>query len=115
VRHVYVLLTWHPALGLAASPAGVLGIETGACGSCLAEVAWLPDPGFITTLAWRTRLASPPTMATVTVWLGEDGACQLAEIPVPDEAVTLRDAAELTLDMLAAEILPLLPPADGAG
>lgn len=115
MRRVYVLLTWHPALGLAAVPAGALGIETGAGGSCLAEVAWLPDRGVITTVAWRTRLASPPAMATVTAWLGEDGACQLAEIAVPEEAVTLRDAAELTLDMLAGEVLPLLPPVDGAG
>jgi hypothetical protein len=113
VRHLYVLLGWHPALGMAASPAGVLGMETSSGGRCTAVVVWIPDQGIITTLAWRSRLAVTPSLATVTAWLDGDGTCQLAEVAVPGEAVTLRDAAELTLDMLVAEVLPLVSPIGG--
>ena len=109
---LFVLLDWHPALGTAADPAGVLGLENRSGGSSEHYVSWIPQLS-ITNGGWRTRLTTSPTMATVTTWLAEEGTCQLAEIPVPPGAASMPDAVEATVDMLLAEVIPHLPSAGG--
>lgn len=104
---LFVLLAWHPALGLAADPVGVLGVEEDAGGRCKPYVSWIPQ-SVITNGGWRSRLATPPTMAAVTAWLADDGASQLAEIPAPSGAASMPHAVEMAVDTLLAEVLPRL-------
>jgi hypothetical protein len=106
---LFVLLTWHPALGVTADPVGVLGLEDSTGGTCKHYVSWVPLSSQ-TGSGWRSRLAAPPTTASVTSWLADEGACQLAEIPAPAGAVSLPDAVEGALDTLLAEVIPRLPP-----
>jgi hypothetical protein len=103
---LFVLLDWHPALGTAADPAGVLGMD-GSPGTA-AYISWIPQI-VRTTGGWRSRLTTSPTVAAVTKWLEDEGTCQLAEIPVPAGAVSLPDAVEAAVDMLLAEVIPYLP------
>jgi hypothetical protein len=110
---LFVLLAWHPALGLPANPVGVLAVEETAGGRCMHRVSWIPS-SIRTDCGWRSRLATSPTMATVTSWLDQAGAAQLAEIPVPAQAASLADAVEITIDSLLAEVTPRLPPPESS-
>jgi hypothetical protein len=105
---LFILLDWHPALGVAADPAGVLGLAEDAGGRCTHYVSWIPRTA-ITACGWRARLTIAPTMAAVRRWLAEQGICQLAEIPVPTGTASLPDAVEAAVDMLLAEVIPRLP------
>jgi hypothetical protein len=104
---LFVLLDWSPALGVAADPAGVLGMDDST--GTAAYLSWIPQI-VRTGGGWRSRLTAPPAMAAVTSWLADEGSCQLAEIPVPAGAPSLPDAVEAAVDMLLAEVIPFLPP-----
>jgi hypothetical protein len=108
---LFVLLTWHPALGLAIDPVGVLGMEQTAGGSCTHYVSWIPSSAR-TSSGWPARLTAAPSMATLSVWLEEHGSLQLTEIPVPPGVASLVDAVELAVDGLLADVVPFLPPAE---
>ncbi|MET8824250.1 hypothetical protein ABZX04_38870, partial [Streptomyces rochei] len=59
-------------------------------------------------------LAQGVTSAKVDRWQEEHGVCQLSLTDVPPGATDLRHAAELVLNQLLAEVIPALPPRDGA-
>lgn len=104
-RRLFVLLEWHPSLGMAALPVGVLGLEhQQVC------VSWVPAL-YITTVTWPRRLTASPGPSAIEAWLGQDGTARLEEVPPPSGAVTLADAVETILDSLLAEVLPRLPEA----
>ncbi|MFF9142207.1 hypothetical protein ACF09G_32110 [Streptomyces albogriseolus] len=108
-----ILTVWHPALGMAVDPVAVLARDTAPDANPAQHVAWVPlvydeaDP-------WRERLAEGVTPAKVDRWQEEHGVCQLSPTDVPPGATDLRHAAELVLDQLLAEVIPALPPRDGA-
>lgn len=104
-RRLFVLLEWHPALGMAALPVGVLGLEDEQT-----VVSWVPALS-ITTVTWARRLTTSPGPPAIEAWLDQDGTARLEEVPPPAGAVTLADAVEIILDSLLAEVLPRLPEA----
>ncbi len=106
---LFILLGWHPALGLPVNPVGVLGVEDTAGGRCKHHVSWI-QTSIRTDRGWCSKLQASPAMATITSWLDQDGTNQLAEIPVPTHAASLADAVEITVDTLLAEVIPHLPP-----
>ncbi|MFE2273517.1 hypothetical protein ACFXB4_30320 [Streptomyces lavendulae] len=106
---LWILLVWHPALGLPVDPVAVLGLDEG---RQLAErvVRWVPlvyesaDP-------WRERLSESTTGEDVDRWIAlSGGACSLEPAEVPEGALDLKHAADLVLDELLAEVIPALPP-----
>ncbi len=110
---LFILLTWHPALGLPVNPAGVLGVEETAGGRCKHHVSWIRT-SIRTDRGWSSKLLTPPATATITRWLDQTGTNQLAEIPVPAYAASLADAVEITVDTLLAEVIPHLPPPESS-
>jgi hypothetical protein len=106
---LFVLLSWHPALGLAIDPVGVLGVESAAGGRRRHYVSWIPSPAG-TSSGWPARLTTSPTTAAITAWLDDHGTTQLAEIPVPPGTTSLADAVEIAVDGLLADVIPHLPP-----
>lgn len=99
---LYVLLVWHPPLGMAAYPVGVLAMSEGA-----RYVAWLPM-AYEKAIPWRRRLAGPTTPDQVRAWAEESGAVQLAPAELPAADLPMDEAAEVVLKQLIAEVIPLL-------
>lgn len=110
---LFVLLAWHPALGLPATPVGVLAVEETAGGRCTHHVSWIAS-SIRADGGWRSRLATSLSMETVSRWLDQAGAAQLAEIPVPAFAASIVDTVEITIDMLLADVIPRLPPPESS-
>ncbi|MGW4894584.1 hypothetical protein ACWEQL_20260 [Kitasatospora sp. NPDC004240] len=110
---VWVLTVWHPVLGLPVEPVAVLARDSSLDATPMQHLVWVPlvydDAG-----PWRERLAEGVTDERIAVWEAESGTCHIARVPVPDEAVDLRHAAELVLDQLLAEVIPVLPTRAGA-
>jgi hypothetical protein len=104
----YVLLAWHPQVGAAVAPVGVLGIDERPVAIPKTYIAWVPLT-YDTAQPWRDRLAEPPSPSQIAIWLEEGGATQLEEVD-PPEATRLPDTVEAVLDQLLAEVLPALPP-----
>jgi hypothetical protein len=102
----YVLLAWHPALGAAADPVGVLGVDERDDAGLASYVVWMPLTGD-RTATWRGRLAEPPSAARIMRWLEEDGTAQLQEVGAPVRG-TLAEVAEVVVDVLLAEVVPAL-------
>jgi hypothetical protein len=84
---LFVLLTWHPAIGLPVDPVGVLGIEQSSGGSCRHHVCWL-TPGSRTNAGWASRLAAPPDEAAVIRWLDQKARTGSRRSPFPAESTT---------------------------
>lgn len=105
---LWVLLVWHPELGMAIDPVAVLGVEDGS-GLLRRVIRWVPlvyeaaDP-------WRERLGESTTRDEIERWRAQDGTCQMQPVAVPDGATDLPHAADLVLEELLAEVIPALPP-----
>ncbi|MBT1186990.1 hypothetical protein HET69_24075 [Streptomyces sp. CJ_13] len=106
---LWILLVWHPALGLPVDPVAVLGLDESRQ-SAERVVRWVPlvyesaDP-------WRERLSESTTGEDVDRWIAlSGGACSLEPAEVPEGALDLTHAADLVLDELLAEVIPALPP-----
>ncbi|MEU8544646.1 hypothetical protein AB0C52_32400 [Streptomyces sp. NPDC048717] len=106
---LWILLVWHPVLGLPVDPVAVLGLDES---QQPAErvVRWVPlvydvaDP-------WRERLDESTAGEDVERWIAQSGgACSLAPADVPEGALDLTHAADLVLDELLAQVIPALPP-----
>ncbi|MGA5442510.1 hypothetical protein ACPCKW_23740 [Streptomyces griseoincarnatus] len=108
-----ILTVWHPALGMAVDPVAVLALDTAPEADPAQYVVWVPMV-YDDANPWRERLAEGVTPQKVARWQEENGVCQLSPTEVPEEATDLRHAAELVLDQLLAEVIPALPPRDGA-
>ncbi|QUW85403.1 hypothetical protein OG906_43370 (plasmid) [Streptomyces sp. NBC_01426] len=106
---LWILLVWHPALGLPVDPVAVLGLDEGQQ-QAAPVVRWVPlvyeaaDP-------WRERLSAPTTSQDIERWIAQSGGvCAIEPADVPDGALDLTHAADLVLDELLAEVIPALPP-----
>ncbi|MFD8887502.1 hypothetical protein ACFV0H_34190 [Streptomyces erythrochromogenes] len=106
---LWILLVWHPALGLPVDPVAVLGLDESRQ-PAERVVRWVPlvyesaDP-------WRERLSESTTGEDVDRWIAlSGGACSLEPAEVPEGALDLTHAADLVLDELLAEVIPALPP-----
>jgi len=110
---MWILLVWHPALGLPMDPVAVLGLDERPDAPAQRVVRWVPlvyeaaDP-------WRERLGESSTLEDAELWTTQSGACSAEAVEVPDGALDLAHAADLVLDDLLAEVIPALPPRDGA-
>jgi hypothetical protein len=105
---MWILLVWHPALGLPVDPVAVLGLD-GSLQPTERVVRWVPlvyeqaDP-------WRERLGETTTSEDIERWIAQSGgACSLEPADVPEGALDLTHAADLVLDELLAEVIPALP------
>lgn len=105
---LWILLVWHPALGLPVDPVAVLGLDESRQ-PAERVVRWVPlvyeqaDP-------WRERLGQT-TSEDIERWIAHSGgACSLEPADVPEGALDLTHAADLVLDELLAEVIPALPP-----
>ncbi|MFD0437173.1 hypothetical protein [Streptomyces chartreusis] len=106
---LWILLVWHPALGLPVDPVAVLGLD-GSRQPAERVVRWVPlvyevaDP-------WRERLGETTTSEDLEHWIAQSGgACSLEPADVPEGTLDLTHAADLVLDGLLAEVIPALPP-----
>ncbi|MEU0222253.1 hypothetical protein ABZ281_47840 [Streptomyces sp. NPDC006265] len=106
---LWILLVWHPTLGLPVDPVAVLGLNEGQQ-QAAPVVRWVPlvyeaaDP-------WRERLSAPITSQDIERWIARSGSvCSLEPADVPEGALDLTHAADLVLDELLAEVIPALPP-----
>ncbi|WP_331727041.1 hypothetical protein [Streptomyces sp. NBC_00280] len=108
-----ILTVWHPALGMAVDPVAVLALDSAPDADPAQHVVWVPLV-YDEANPWRERLAEGVTPEKVDRWQEESGVCQLSLTDVPPGATDLRYAAELVLDQLLAEVIPALPPRDGA-
>ncbi|MFE3166733.1 hypothetical protein [Streptomyces sp. NPDC059224] len=103
---LWILLVWHPALGLPVDPVAVLGLDEGR----QRVVRWVP---LVYEVAgpWRERLSETTTSEDVARWIAQSGgACSLEPADVPEGALDLAHAADIVLDGLLAEVIPALPP-----
>ncbi|MFD8732325.1 hypothetical protein [Streptomyces sp. NPDC059611] len=105
---LWILLVWHPALGLPTDPVAVLGIDESRL-PAEQVVRWVPlvyEPA----RPWRERLSSATTSEDITRWITQSGGtCAIEPADVPEGASDLRHAADLVLDDLLAEAIPALP------
>jgi len=106
--HLWILLVWHPAVGLPVDPVAVLGLDDRHEAPVPRAVRWVPlvydaaDP-------WHERLGGSTTREDVEHWMTQSGACQVEAAEVPDGALDLAHAADIVLDELLAEVIPALP------
>ncbi|WP_234378561.1 hypothetical protein [Streptomyces sp. H036] len=105
---LWILLVWHPALGLPVDPVAVLALDDSRQ-PAERVVRWVPlvydaaDP-------WRKRLGETTTGEDTERWIAQSGgACSLEPADVPEGALDLTHAADLVLDELLAEVIPALP------
>jgi hypothetical protein len=106
---LWILLVWHPALGLPVDPVAVLALDDSRQPT-ERVVRWVPlvyeaaDP-------WRERLSEFTTNEDIERWIQQSGgACSLEPADVPEGALDLTHAADLVLNELLAEVIPALPP-----
>ncbi|MFI5986798.1 hypothetical protein ACIBEA_38795 [Streptomyces sp. NPDC051555] len=105
---LWILLVWHPALGLPVDPVAVLALDS-ADEPTARVVRWIPlvydaaDP-------WRERLGESTTLDDIADWTVQSGICAIEPVPVPDGALDLAHAADLVINDLLAEVIPVLPP-----
>ncbi|MFD6968763.1 hypothetical protein [Streptomyces sp. NPDC059949] len=104
---LWILLVWHPALGLPVDPVAVLALDDSE-EPATRVVRWVPlvydaaDP-------WRERLSESTTAEDVETWATRSGVCAVEPVAVPDGALDLAHAADLVLNELLAEVIPVLP------
>lgn len=104
---LWILLVWHPALGLPVDPVAVLALDTG-LQSAERVVRWVPlvyDPAD----PWRERLGESTRPEDIELWITQSGTCALEPATIPEGALDLAHAADLVLDELLAEVIPALP------
>ncbi|MFE3559851.1 hypothetical protein ACFXKW_34090 [Streptomyces sp. NPDC059193] len=105
---LWILLIWHPVLGLPVDPVAVLALDSSEEPTARI-VRWIPlvydaaDP-------WRERLGESTTLDDIEDWTRQSGICAIEPVPVPDGALDLAHAADLVINDLLAEVVPVLPP-----
>ncbi|WP_327740601.1 hypothetical protein OG749_47080 (plasmid) [Streptomyces nojiriensis] len=106
---LWILLVWHPSLGLPVDPVAVLGLDESQQPTARI-VRWVPlvyepaDP-------WRERLGETTTSEDVERWITQSGGvCSIEPAEVPEGALDLTHATDLVLDELLGEVIPALPP-----
>ncbi|MEU5959313.1 hypothetical protein [Streptomyces sp. NPDC047525] len=106
---LWILLVWHPALGMPVDPVAVLALDEDPK-STARLVRWVPlvyDPAD----PWRERLGESTSAEDIERWIAQSGsACAIEPAAVPAAATDLAHAADLVLDELLAEVIPTLPP-----
>ncbi|MFI6689285.1 hypothetical protein [Streptomyces sp. NPDC050485] len=106
---LWILLVWHPALGLPVDPVAILGLDE-SHQPTTRVVRWVPLV-YDTADPWRERLGESTTSADVEHWIRQSGGvCSIEPVDVPEGALDLTHAADLALDELLAEVIPVLPP-----
>ncbi|MCG7524022.1 hypothetical protein MHW47_06140 [Streptomyces sp. OfavH-34-F] len=110
---LWILMVWHPAVGMAVDPVAVLALDTAPGADPAQYTVWVPLV-YDEANPWRERLAEGVSPERIARWESEAGACQIAPAAVPEGAVDLRHAADLVLDELLGEVIPALPPRTGA-
>ncbi|MEU8763442.1 hypothetical protein [Streptomyces sp. NPDC048659] len=110
---LWILMVWHPALGMPVDPVAVLALDTGEDAEPAQHVVWVPLV-YDEANPWRERLAEGVSLERIARWEAESGACQIAAADLPEGALDLRHAADLLLDELLGEVIPALPPRTGA-
>ncbi|MFD7919513.1 hypothetical protein ACFV3R_09840 [Streptomyces sp. NPDC059740] len=105
---LWILLVWHPALGLPVDPVAVLALDHSQ-EPAAHVVRWVPLV-YDTADPWRERLGESTTAQDVERWIAHSGTCAVEPAAVPDGALDLAHAADLVLDELLAEVVPALPP-----
>ncbi|MFD9774244.1 hypothetical protein ACFWXE_28515 [[Kitasatospora] papulosa] len=106
---LWILLVWHPAIGLPVDPVAVLALNES---QQPAErvVRWVPLV-YETADPWRERLSETTTNEDIERWIQQSGgACSLEPAVIPEGALDLTHAADLVLNELLAEVIPALPP-----
>lgn len=109
---LWILMVWHPAVGMAVDPVAVLALDTAPGADPARHTVWVPLV-YDEANPWRERLAEGVSPERIARWESEAGACQIAPAAVPEGAADLRHAAELVLDELLGEVIPALPPRTG--
>lgn len=61
---------------------GVLGVDERPVAVPKTYTAW-GSAACATTQQWREGLASPPTPSQIAIWLEDDGAARMTEVPAP--------------------------------
>ncbi|WP_030230692.1 hypothetical protein [Streptomyces sp. NRRL S-350] len=110
---LWILMVWHPALGMPVDPVAVLALDTAEDAEPAQHVVWVPLV-YDEANPWRERLAEGVSPERIARWEAEAGACQIAAADLPEGALDLRHAADLLLDELLGEVIPALPPRTGA-
>ena len=110
---LWILMVWHPALGMPVDPVAVLALDTAEDAEPAQHVVWVPLV-YDEANPWRERLAEGVSPERIARWETEAGACQIAPTDLPEGALDLRHAADLLLDELLGEVIPALPPRTGA-
>ncbi|WDN56214.1 hypothetical protein [Streptomyces clavuligerus] len=106
---LWILLVWHPALGLPVDPVAVLALDNSRQ-PAERVVRWVPLV-YETADPWRERLSGATTNEDVKRWIQQSaGACSLEPADISEGALDLTHAADLVLDELLAEVIPALPP-----
>lgn len=105
---LWILLVWHPALGLPVDPVAVLALDDSE-EPAARVVRWVPLV-YDTADPWRERLGENTTAEDVENWGTQSGVCAVEPAAVPDGALDLAHAADLVLNELLAEVIPVLPP-----
>ncbi|TGA97442.1 hypothetical protein, partial [Streptomyces sp. MZ04] len=102
---LWILLVWHPALGLPVDPVAVLGLDDShePSGRVLRWVPLVYDPAD----PWRERIGENTSAEDVERWIAQSGgACAIEPAAIPDGALDFAHAADLMLDELLAEVIP---------
>ncbi|MER6118000.1 hypothetical protein [Streptomyces sp. NPDC001743] len=110
---LWILMVWHPALGMPVDPVAVLALDTAEDAEPAQHVVWVPLV-YDEANPWRERLAEGVSPERIARWEAESGTCQIAAADLPEGALDLRHAADLLLDELLGEVIPALPPRTGA-
>ncbi|WP_234332366.1 hypothetical protein [Streptomyces sp. NRRL F-5650] len=106
---LWILLVWHPALGLPVDPVAVLALDDSRQ-PAQRVVRWVTLV-YETADPWRERLREDTTNEDIERWIQQSGgACSLEPADIPEGALDLTHAADLVLNELLAEVIPALPP-----
>ncbi|WP_394426804.1 hypothetical protein [Streptomyces sp. SGAir0957] len=104
---LWILLVWHPALGLPVDPVAVLALDHSQ-EPAARVVRWVPLV-YDTADPWRGRLGEGTSAQDVERWIAHSGTCAVEPAAAPEGALDLAHAADLVLDELLAEVVPALP------
>ncbi|MFF2378415.1 hypothetical protein ACFVUW_28900 [Streptomyces xiamenensis] len=110
---LWILMVWHPAVGMAVDPVAVLALDTAEGADPAQHTVWVPLV-YDEANPWRERLAEGVSPERIARWDSVADVCQIAPAAIPEGAVDLRHAAELLLDELLGEVIPALPSRAGA-
>ncbi|MBM7174015.1 hypothetical protein JQK87_37800, partial [Streptomyces sp. G44] len=82
---LWILLVWHPALGLPIDPVAVLALDHSK-EPAARVVRWIPLV-YDTADPWRERLGESASAQDVERWITHSGTCAVEPAAVPDGAL----------------------------